>query len=516
MIGDSGMSLSTEVARVGPARNPVSAGKFKVLYDDQCEICQAGVAWLRVLDTRGRTEAVPITAAALEKLGAGLEMQSCLRELHVVDPEGQVYKGWDAVARLARLFRWTWIVGVVGRVPPFMQTARWAYRFVARNRHALSKCRGGACRVSRPEAVRQRASFGAFWFCYSAGCLIRLPLVVWSAIRGTASRMGVFARTYHRRVDLLDGKLSILFLNGILPNAVPLLFGELFTAILYDGVMVDPGSPKMRGSLIRHLRRFPSGRVQSVVATHAHEEHVGNLNWLAEKTGAALYVSRMTARILQPPARLPWARKIIIGQPPALREPYKLLGGELRTARGSLLVISTPGHCDDHVALFDPAEKLLLAGDAFMGTYFATPNPDVHSRMWLETLERLRALDIEILVEGHGHIHTLRADIPDIPGVVIREDPPAAIEEKLRYMRWLRDRIDEGFEEGLSVRAIEASCFPWARKSAWENFASDEMIRLLSLGHFSRTELVRSFVRNPVDVMPTVYQVRLYGENRRD
>jgi len=83
-------------------------------------------------------------------------------------------------------------------------------------------------------------------------------------------------------------------------------------------------------------------------------------------------------------------------------------------------------------------------------------------------------------------------------------------------MRWLRDRIDEGFEEGLSVRAIEASCFPWARKSAWENFASDEMIRLLSLGHFSRTELVRSFVRNPVDVMPTVYQVRLYGENRRD
>jgi hypothetical protein len=33
------------------------------------------------------------------------------------------------------------------------------------------------------------------------------------------------------------------------PNAVPLLFGELFTAVLYDGVAIDPGSPKMRPRL---------------------------------------------------------------------------------------------------------------------------------------------------------------------------------------------------------------------------------------------------------------------------
>jgi hypothetical protein len=41
------------------------------------------------------------------------------------------------------------------------------------------------------------------------------------------------------------------------------------------------------------------------------------------------------------------------------------------------------------------------------------------------------------------------------------------------------------------------------------------MIRLLSLGHFSRTELVRSFVRKPADVMPTVYEVRFYTSDRR-
>ena len=510
------MSLPPQVACAQPHIEAISTARYKVLYDGQCEICQAFVSWLQVLDRCHVTESIPITTDALCQLDARLDVNACLRELHVLGPDGRLYTGWDAVTRLARLFFFTWIVGAAGSIPPLRQLGRLAYRFVARNRHSLSKCRGGACQVARPDAVRQQASLGAFWSCYIVGLFVRLPLVVWTAIRGVFERVSVFFRTYHRRVDLLDGKLSILFLNGFFPNAVPILFGELFTAILYDGVVVDPGSPKMRRSLARHLRQIPTGQIQSIVATHAHEEHIGNLNWLAEKTSTTIHVSEKTARLLQAPARLPWARAVIIGQPPALQQPFKLLGEYLPTARGRLRVISTPGHCDDHVALYDHAEKVLLAGDTFMGSYFATPNPDVDSRVWLDTLQQLSKLDIEILVEGHGHIHTLRSDIPDIPGVVIREHPIAAIAEKLQYMRWLRQQIEAGLEEGLPIRVIEASCFPWTRKSAWENFASDEMIRLLSLGHFSRTELVRSFVRNSSDVMPTVYQVRFYSSDRRE
>jgi hydroxyacylglutathione hydrolase len=176
-----------------------------------------------------------------------------------------------------------------------------------------------------------------------------------------------------------------------------------------------------------------------------------------------------------------------------------------------LRVISTPGHCDDHIVLYDPKEKLLLAGDAFMGSYFATPNPDADSRKWIESLERLMELDIEILVEGHGHIHTLRPAIPDFPGVVIREDPKVALSQKLDYLRWLREQIEAGFQEQLPVRVIEASCFPWGNRTSWESCATDECIRMLSLGHFSRTELVRSFLRTNSEALPTVYEVRLSG-----
>jgi hydroxyacylglutathione hydrolase len=483
---------------------------YRVLYDGQCEICQACVSWLNALDSEKKTICLPISAEGLPTVDSRLRLDECLQQLHVVTLEGDIYVGWDAVACLARLFPSTWLIGAAGQRFPLSNAGRLLYGFVAKNRYSLSKCRGGACRVAKPETVRREARLGAFWSCYTLGFFIRLPLVLWAGIRAAAKRTRIFARTYHQRRDLLNGKLTILFLNGMLPNTVPLLFGELFTTVLYDGVAIDPGSPKMRRSLARHIRRMKP-KITKVIATHAHEEHVGNLNWLSKLTGAPLYVSEMTARFLTPFKKLPWVRATIIGQPPNLEQPYHLLGETVDTDSACLQVIPTPGHCDDHVVLYDPKERVLLAGDAFMGSYFATPNPDVDSRKWLLSLERLMELDIEILVEGHGHIHTLRIDIPDFPGIVIRQDPKVAIAEKLGYLRWLREQIEVGFKEGLPVRVIEASCFPWGQRTSWESCATDECIRLLSLGHFSRTELVRSFVRTDGDQLPTVYEVRISG-----
>ena len=278
-----------------PGEKQPASATYKVLYDAQCEFCQASVSWLRILDHAKLTECVPISSEALSSLDSRLTTEECLRQLHVVTPEGEIHVGWDAVAHLARLFPPTWLIGALGLRFPFRNLGRLLYGFVARNRYSLSKCRGGACRVAKPKALRRQARFGAFWSCYTLGFLIRLPLVVWSAIAVAAQRTSIFARTHNKRLDLLNGKLTILFLNGWLPNAVPLLFGELFTAILYDGVAVDPGSPKMRRSLSRHLRQLKP-RITRIVATHAHEEHVGNLNALS----AALEKGSSAAHPVQP------------------------------------------------------------------------------------------------------------------------------------------------------------------------------------------------------------------------
>ena len=81
--------------------------EFLVYYDDQCEVCQAGVSWLRFLDRRRRVCPLALSSATLP---AGLEMEDCLRELHVVTPT-ETLVGWDAVARL-------WSTAVPVLIPP--------------------------------------------------------------------------------------------------------------------------------------------------------------------------------------------------------------------------------------------------------------------------------------------------------------------------------------------------------------------------------------------------------------
>lgn len=492
--------------------NSPNLARYKVLYDDQCDICQSFVSWLKLLDRRHCTECLPIDPETLPQIHPSLTLDNCLRELHVVTPDGKVYKGWDAVALLARRFPETWILGALGAVPPFHWLARRLYRFIAKNRYAISKCRGGRCRIARPEEVRKKATFGTFWSCYLIGLLIRSPLVLGAGISQFFHRFFIFVCNFRRRIDLLDGKLSLFFLGGFPCDLVPLFFGEQFVMIFYEGIAIDPGSPKMRTSILKHFQKWSSQKIKSIVATHHHEEHIGNLRWLAQITGASIYTGSETANLLKTPHQLPWIRDFMIGQPPPLDPPFQILTNHLEGQSSVLEIFLSPGHCKDHIVLYDPKEKLLLAGDTFMGIYFSAPNPDVDSHLWLNTLDRLMELDIEILIEGHGHIHTLRPDIPDIPGVVIRQNPKEALKKKQEMMRWIHEQIQSGFQEGLSFNAIEATCFPWNQKRVWENFFNDEIMRVFSGGHFSHSELIKSFVRNPdeSEIFPKVYQIQFY------
>ena len=482
------------------------AGRVLVFYDNQCEICQAGVSWLRFLDRRKRTECVPLDSDLLAR--AGLDLEACSRQLHIVTREGRVLAGWDAVAHLARLFPPTWPMGALGAVPLLRAPARLLYQWVARNRYALSKCRGGRCRSWNPGVVARRAPLAALWTCHWMGMLMRLPLTLGAIVGQAGGNLVRYTRTWRRPIDLLDGRLQLLMLNGLPCDLITLLFGEHFLAILYDGILIDPGPTRLRGALSRHLKRLPAGRIAATAATHHHEEHAGNLNWLAERRGVPLYVGEATARCLSGGGRLPWIRRFMIGDCPPLRKPYRLLGERL----GELEVYAAPGHSDDHIVLYDRREKILFAGDSFMGAYFSAPNPDVDSRAWIDSLERLLSLDIEILIEGHGHIHTLRPEIPDSCPLVVRRAPRQELLEKLQFYQWLRDQIETGTAEGLPPDAIEVTCFPWGRRFAWERFLNDALSRFLSRGHWSRAELVRSFARpaSSAAVLPLLYEARMH------
>ena len=333
-----------------------------------------------------------------------------------------------------------------------------------------------------------------FWSGYTLGMLLRLPASAAAAARAHASHLHDYARTYRRRVTVLDRQLELWFLGATRADLVPLLFGERYCAILYRGVLVDPGSILMRRSLERHLERTTAGSVTAVTATHAHEEHVGNLEWAANRTAAPLYLPDVLASRLRSPQRLPIARAFAFGRPRGLTCPVSDTAAGIPIGDGRLEVIPAPGHSGEHVALFDPRQRVLLVGDTFIGAYFSAANAETDGHAWLRTLRRLLDLDFDLMVEGHGRVHTLRRDVPAIPGVVVREDPRLIMAAKLRFLTRLARRARAARDRGLSVNRAVAEAFPWQQRPSWDRLFADELARVTSCGEFSRHKLVKSFL----------------------
>jgi len=84
-----------------PGRKERANAAYQVLYDGQCEICQAFVSWLRTLDHTNKTSCIPITVEVLPTIDSRLNIEECLRQLHVVTPAGEIYVGWNSVTCLA-------------------------------------------------------------------------------------------------------------------------------------------------------------------------------------------------------------------------------------------------------------------------------------------------------------------------------------------------------------------------------------------------------------------------------
>src|SRR5215469_9306410 len=63
------------------------------VYDGQCEICQAAVSWIRVLDRRGVVRCVAVQDGALANVHPALDRTECQAQLHVVDAGGRITVG---------------------------------------------------------------------------------------------------------------------------------------------------------------------------------------------------------------------------------------------------------------------------------------------------------------------------------------------------------------------------------------------------------------------------------------
>ena len=158
------------------------------------------------------------------------------------------------------------------------------------------------------------------------------------------------------------------------------------------GVVVDPGGggEEAVSALTDALTALGLAAPKGIVLTHTHRDHVGGVDTLLGRW----------------PDLTVWAPA---GELARCAEHWRAVGlrhgRRLTLGSAVLTLIGTPGHSLDHLALWWPEPRLLLAGDLVAGEgsmWVGLPDGDV--ALYLDSLERAAALDPALIAPAHGPV----------------------------------------------------------------------------------------------------------------
>ncbi len=113
--------------------------QWYLIYDDNCHICNLGVEKVKKLDKARLIRLVQLSNPQVPpniKLPSKEEMQ---KQMYLFSPDGEVFKGAEAIARMMTIFPDSKIAGKIASFPLFRPIARLIYAVVAKNRMKLSK-----------------------------------------------------------------------------------------------------------------------------------------------------------------------------------------------------------------------------------------------------------------------------------------------------------------------------------------------------------------------------------------
>jgi glyoxylase-like metal-dependent hydrolase (beta-lactamase superfamily II) len=183
-----------------------------------------------------------------------------------------------------------------------------------------------------------------------------------------------------------------------------------------DGlVLIDTGLPRSEKKILAYitgtLRRDPHD-VHTIIITHYHADHTGNVAELRRATGAKVAIHAADAGYLSgktPAAPLRGIRGRVLGLlmflwPCEHLEPDLLLRDGDTIA--GLQCIHVPGHTPGSIALLDPERQALFCGDALLtknGNVSGPPPAATESMAQaMESAKVLTGLNYDVLLSGHG------------------------------------------------------------------------------------------------------------------
>lgn len=218
-------------------------------------------------------------------------------------------------------------------------------------------------------------------------------------------------------------------------------------------IVIDPGpNDSAHVSAVLEQVRAEGGGLALVLVTHSHADHLGAALALADAQGHA-------------PVRR-WGAG-----------PAPLADGETVEEGGvALRALHTPGHAEDHVVFYWPAQRVLFSGDLILGSGTVVLQPrDGALEEYLASLERIARLDLAVIAPGHGPVI---------------EDPAARVAEYLAHRRMRERQVLEALAGGARtpgeiVGVIYRDLDP-ALHPAAENTVRAHLLKLVREGRARR------------------------------
>lgn len=125
-----------------------------VFYDGSCSVCSAEIEHYRRKDHEGRLVLIDISAADFRPEPYRIDRQAFMHELHVIDRNGEVYRGIDSFRVIWQAFPASTLYGMLGTLitlPLVNPLARLCYKGFARFRRYLPgrnrDCANNSCGI---------------------------------------------------------------------------------------------------------------------------------------------------------------------------------------------------------------------------------------------------------------------------------------------------------------------------------------------------------------------------------
>ena len=201
-----------------------------------------------------------------------------------------------------------------------------------------------------------------------------------------------------------------------------------------EGALIDAGfgdEPSVKAR-VDFLGEHEGVRVRYIVLTHHHFDHTSGARQLHDATGGAVALHPKEEEFLRD-----WRSDApqdieIPEEAKELREKVEMFrkqaaeadptvkmndGDEFSVGDLTLRVVHTPGHTLGSVCIYLPKERALFTGDTALGlgTVEISPPPRGDMALYLQSLERLKTLDTDVMLPGHGQaVHDVPAKLQEL------------------------------------------------------------------------------------------------------